>query len=141
MVVHRIADMAGYDRFLESHPEEVDKLSEDVLITVTRFFRDAKSLDVLLKKVFPALLNRRPQGRPIRIWVPGCASGEEVYSLAILLAELLGSRAGDYPMQIFGTDISERAVARSRAGTYPGNIALDVSPERLRRFFTPTENG
>jgi len=141
MVVHRINGLDAYVKFLQAHPEEVDRLSEDVLITVTRFFRDSKSLQILVKKVFPALLNRRPRGRPIRIWVPGCSSGEEVYSLAMLLSEFLGNRAVDYPVQIFGTDVSERSVARARAGLYPDNIAVDVSPERLRRFFTPAEEG
>jgi hypothetical protein len=99
MLVHRFSAMADYAKFLQGHPEEVEQLSEDVLITVTRFFRDAPSLQALVKKVFPALLNRRPRGRPVRIWIPGCSSGEEVYSLAMLLAEQLGNAVGHLSQQ------------------------------------------
>jgi two-component system CheB/CheR fusion protein len=90
----------------------------------------------MVKRVFPALVKHRPRGQPIRVWVPGCSSGEEAYSIAMSLVEYLGESAPDYPIQIFGTDISETAIARARAGIYRRNIALDVPPERLRRFFT-----
>jgi two-component system CheB/CheR fusion protein len=141
MVVHRLAKMDEYLAYLRGHPAELEALAEDVLITVTRFFRDRKSLEVLHKLIFPALMEGRAPGMPIRAWVPGCSSGEEVYSLAIMLAEFLGEKAGEYPVQMFGTDISESAIAKARAGVYRGNIAIDVSPERLRRFFSATDDG
>jgi two-component system CheB/CheR fusion protein len=141
MVVHQIEKLEKYVHYLQSHPTEVEALFDDALINVTRFFRDPESLKVLVKKVFPSLIKNRRRGVPIRIWVPGCSSGEEVYSLAICLVEFLGNRAADYPVQIFGTDISERAIAKARAGIFRANIALDVSPERLRRFFSPADDG
>ncbi len=140
MFVHRIDKVDNYVRLLQTSPAEVGKLFEDVLITVTRFFREPDSFRLLRKKVFPALMRDRRRGAPIRIWVPGCASGEEAYSIAISLVEFLGPKAPDASIQIFGTDISEPAIARARAGIYRGNIALDVSPERLRRFFTKTDD-
>ncbi|MBI3879636.1 MAG: PAS domain-containing protein [Verrucomicrobia bacterium] len=141
MAVHRIGRVEEYARFLQSHTGEVEALFDDALITVTRFFREPKSYQLLAKKIFPALVKGRPRGQPIRIWVPGCASGEEVYSMAIALVEFLGGHAKDHPVQIFGTDISEAAIARARAGVYRANIAQDVSAARLRRFFTPVEEG
>jgi two-component system CheB/CheR fusion protein len=141
MAVRRIEKLEEYAHFLQTDPAEVEALFDDALITVTRFFRDPKSLAVLAKKVFPALLKNRPHGLPLRIWVAGCSSGEEAFSLAIRLMEFLGGRAADYPVQVFGTDVSEKAIAKARAGIYRANIALDVSPERLRRFFAPTDDG
>ncbi|PYI86208.1 MAG: histidine kinase [Verrucomicrobia bacterium] len=141
MVVHRTEKLEEYVRFLHTHPAEVEALFDDILIAVTRFFRDPKSFRVLMKKVFPALIKDRSRELPIRVWVPGCSSGEEAYSIAMGLAEFLGNRATHYPIQIFGTDISEIAIAKARAGVYRANIAQDVSPERLRRFFTPVEEG
>jgi two-component system CheB/CheR fusion protein len=141
MVVHRLRTLAEYLLFLQAHPVEVTALFDDMLIAVTRFFRDPKLLSALARNIFPALVRRRPRGQPIRIWVPGCSTGEEVYSLAISLLEFLGEREAEYPLQIFGTDVSEKAIARARAGLYRPNIALDVSPERLRRFFTTTDEG
>jgi two-component system CheB/CheR fusion protein len=140
MVVHRIGTLRDYVRFLESHPAEVEALFDDVLITVTRFFREPQSFRVLTKRVFPSLIKDTPRGHPIRIWVPGCSSGEEVYSIAISLVEFLGDRAMKHPVQIYGTDVSEAAIAKARAGVYRANIALDVSPARLRRFFTQTDD-
>src|SRR5712691_1123769 len=140
MFVHRIDKLDNYVRLLQTSPPEVGKLFEDVLITVTRFFREPDSFRLLRKKVFPALMRDRRRGAPIRLWVPGCASGEEAYSIAISLVEFLGPKAPDVSIQIFGTDINEPAIARARAGLYRGNIALDVSPERLRRFFAKTDD-
>ncbi len=140
MFVHRIDKLENYVRLLQTSPSELGKLFEDVLITVTRFFREPDSFQLLRKKVFPALMRDRRRGAPIRIWVPGCASGEEAYSIVISLVEFLGPKTPDVPIQIFGTDISEPAIARARAGLYRGNIALDVSPERLRRFFAKADD-
>src|SRR5262249_55615221 len=95
--------------------------------------------DTLQATVFPRLIQGRAIDAPIRIWVPGCATGEEAYSIAIALREFLDAQGAHFPIQIFGTDVSEEAIAKSRLGIYIENIAADVSPERLRRFFIPME--
>ncbi|HVY48947.1 MAG TPA: CheR family methyltransferase, partial [Minicystis sp.] len=121
---------------LESRPAEVQALFHDILIKVTHFFRDAEVFEVLKKEVFPAILRRRRAAdTPVRVWVPGCATGEEAYSIAIVLLELSSEQRASVPIQIFATDVSEPAIETARAGVYPENIALDVSQERLRRFF------
>jgi two-component system, chemotaxis family, CheB/CheR fusion protein len=141
MVVHRFEQIEDYVRHLQAHPVEVEALFDDALITVTRFFREPKSYQMLARKIFPALMKGRPRRQPLRLWVPGCSSGEEAYSLAMSLVEFLDDQAADWPVQIFGTDISDAAIAKARAGVYPANIAQDVAPARLRRFFTPTDDG
>jgi two-component system, chemotaxis family, CheB/CheR fusion protein len=103
---------------------------------VTSFFRDLPAIEALTRDVFPKLIEGRPAESPLRLWVPGCSTGEEVYTLAISLLELLGGTSTNPSVQIFGTDVSEAAVAGARAGSYPEKIAADVSPERLERFFT-----
>jgi len=135
MVLNKIDQIPQYIEFLKSHPSEIKSLYEDILIHVTRFFRDPDSFAVLSKKIFPQILKSRRGEDPIRIWVPGCATGEEAYSVAIALLEFLGDSASRPPLQVFATDVSENAVAHARAGVYADNIAADVSPERLRRFF------
>ncbi len=141
MAVRRLHDLKQYTRYLKDHPDEAEVLYEDLLISVTSFFRDAGSFGALKKKVFPRIVNGLRSDSAIRVWVPGCATGEEVYSLAILLLEYLGERAGHVPIQFFATDISERALAKARLGLFQGNIAADVSPARLRRFFTKVTGG
>jgi len=141
MVVQHIDDLRAYADLLAHSPSEAVALAEDILIHVTSFFRDAEAFEALKTEVFPRLLANRPQGMPIRIWVPGCSSGEEVYSIAIALAEFLGDSKADVPVKLFGTDISEIALEKARAGRYVENIALDVSQERLRRYFVATDGG
>jgi two-component system, chemotaxis family, CheB/CheR fusion protein len=141
MVLHKIESLAHYVRFLKQTPSEADALYQDLLINVTRFFRDPETFEALKKKIFPRLLKNRPPQSPIRIWVPGCATGEEAYSLAIVLMETLGGAQSGVPVQIFGTDISDRAIEHARLGIYPESIASDVSAARLRRFFVKNENG
>jgi two-component system CheB/CheR fusion protein len=111
-------------------------LYRDLLIHVTRFFREPQSFDAMARTVFPALLEDRDPDQPIRAWVSGCASGEEAYSLAIALLEFLARQKPAARVQIFATDVSESAVEHARAGVYPMSIEADVSPDRLRRFFT-----
>jgi two-component system CheB/CheR fusion protein len=135
MLVHRIETVEAYHRYLLEHPQEVPALFNDLLITVTRFFRDESAFRYLQRRVLPRIMKRRAEPAGIRVWVPACATGEEAYSLAILLIESLGAEADRVPIQIFGTDVSDAAVAKARAGVYLSNIELDVSPERLRRFF------
>jgi two-component system CheB/CheR fusion protein len=141
MAVHRLHKLEQYTRYLKNHTEEVETLYEDLLISVTGFFRDAGAFNMLKKKGLPKIINGLRNSDAIRIWVPGCSTGEEVYSLAILLLEYLGDRAGRIPIQIFATDISERALARARSGLFPGNIVADVSPPRLRRYFAKVTGG
>ena len=141
MALKRINHLDAYIRYLRENPAEIELLFQDVLINVTNFFRDLDSFRALKKKIFPRLMKQRPPGSPIRVWVPGCATGEEVYSLAITLHECLGKNQNNKALQIFGTDVNETMIARARAGVYPKSIESDVSPERLRRFFKKTDNG
>lgn len=141
MVVHKIESMDEYVKLLKHNPAEVKALYQDMLINVTSFFRNPAVFDSLKSLVYPVILKNRPRDATIRLWSPGCASGEETYSLAITLLEVLGDKASQISVQLFGTDVNEASIVKARAGVYPENIQGDVSPERLRRFFTKTENG
>ena len=137
MTLHKITHLAEYVSLLREDRRELDHLCGDILIRVTAFFRDPEVYASLQRDIFPELLRNRDPEHPVRIWVPGCASGEEVYSLAIALLETIQDGGGfSCPVQIFGTDVNEGAIDRARSGTYPDTIASEVSPERLRRFFT-----
>lgn len=135
MALQQLTSVADYVAVLESDAAETLALGRDLLIQVTEFFRDPETFDVLTQTVFPRLIGERKSEEPIRIWVPGCASGEEVYSIAICLMEYLGERATSTRVQIFGTDVSADALETARTGRYIENIARNVSPERLQRFF------
>ena len=140
MIVKRSANLREYIQVLEKDATEARELYRDLLISVTNFFRDPPAfvaLASLLKDTFAS----RKSSEPFRVWVPGCASGEEVYSLAICLRELDDGLDRDTPLQFFGTDISNDALDRARAGTYPDSISQDVSAGRLRRFFTRVDRG
>jgi two-component system CheB/CheR fusion protein len=141
MMMHRIDQLDEYVKHVHLHPGEIKALYQDMLINVTSFFRNPRVFDALKTEVFPAILNNRPTAAPIRVWTPGCSSGEETYSVAIALLEFLGDRAHQIPLQFFGTDVSESSIAKARSGVYPENIREDVSAERLRRFFTKAEGG
>src|SRR5438309_317951 len=130
---------AAYRRYLEEHPSQVQALYNDLLVNVTRFFRDADAFQILQRSVFPSIIKQRPADAPIRVWAPGCATGEEAYSLAIELLECLGDEAVTVPIQMFGTDVNETSIAKARAGVYPENIELDVPAARLRRFFVKVD--
>ena len=136
MALHRMGSAREYGDFVERDPEEAKALSEDLLIHVTGFFRDPQVFEALTRTAFPELLRQKREG-PIRIWVPGCSSGEEVYSLAICLLEHVGKPAAELDFQIFGSDLSERAIERARAGLYPESAVQELGAERLHRFFTP----
>jgi len=136
MVVHKIETLPAYLRMLQSNPAEVDALFNDILISVTGFFRDPRAYQALKRRVFPKLVKkRRPAEGALRVWVCGCSTGEEAYSLAIALLEFLEETKTHLQVQIFATDISDAALDKARAGVYPENIAGDLTPERLRRFF------
>ncbi|MGH7972398.1 MAG: CheR family methyltransferase, partial [Limisphaerales bacterium] len=136
MVLHKKEKLSQYVRLAQSDPGELDALFDELLINVTSFFRDPETFKMLNKKVFPRLLKAHREDDPLRFWVCGCSTGEEAYSLAICLLEFFAQSRTHRPVQIFATDISEQGIERARAGIYPPNIQQDVSPERLRRFFT-----
>src|SRR6267378_50851 len=135
MLIHGVSTLEAYRRYLEEHPSQVQALSNDLLVNVTRFFRDADAFRILERSVFPSIIKQRSADAPIRIWAPGCATGEEAYSLAIELLECLGDEAATVPIQLFGTDVSETSIVKARAGVYPDTIELVVPAARLRRFF------
>ena len=141
MTQRGFATLEEYGRDLEQNREEANALCENCLITVTAFFREPALFEELKKKVFPALVENRVPEDPIRIWVPGCATGEEAYSIAICLLEFLEDAKLIFPFEIFATDISELAIAKARAGTYTGAALTQVSAPRLERYFTRTERG
>lgn len=137
LVLHRLEHLDQYVKFLRNNVSEMDELFYDLLINVTGFFRDKQAFAMLKKKVFPKLIKQKIQhGGEIRIWIPGCATGEEAYSIAICLVEQLEKAHANVRVQIFGTDLSEIAINKARAGIYPETITKDVSAARLRRFFT-----
>ncbi|UEP33003.1 CheR family methyltransferase [Burkholderia sp. B21-007] len=135
MALRQLTSVADYVAVLESDPAETLTLGRDLLIHVTEFFRDPETFEALTEIVFPRVAEGKEAGESLRIWVPGCATGEEVYSIAICLMEYLGDRAANMIIQIFGTDISADALETARAGRYIENIARNVSPERLEQFF------
>ncbi|TWT90346.1 Chemotaxis protein methyltransferase [Pseudobythopirellula maris] len=141
MQVNQIEELGAYVELLRASAEEVRTLAEDLLITVTNFFRDAEVFERLEKHVVPALFDRGDPDQPLRVWSVGCATGEEAYSLAILLLEEAARRDAPRPIQVFASDLHERSLHKAREGFYPGDIETDVSPERLERFFEKEDGG
>lgn len=137
MAVHRLESPGAYAKYLKNNRGELDLLFNDILIHVTSFFREPETFAALSTLVLPALLKGRPSDDPVRVWVPGCATGEEAYSVAICMLEYMRQAGTETPVQLFGTDLSERALEQARTGIYPQTIEADVSQERLRRFFVP----
>jgi len=130
-----------YVELLERDPAEVAALCQDILIGVTSFFRDPGAFQVLDEKVFPRLAEGRPFPGPLRVWVLGCSTGEEAYSVAIALDEFTERAGRRHATQIFATDLNLRRIEKARVGLYPKTIAAEVSPERLRRYFVEQEEG
>src|SRR6266446_5262387 len=142
MALHKVGELKEYVQFLRHHPAELEALYEDILIKITSFFRDPDAFEALKTEVFPGILKHRSSPEePVRIWVPGCATGEETYSQAIVLLEFLENKRAHIPIQLFGTDLGQGSIEKARAGIYPQSIAADVSPDRLRRFFVKVEGG
>jgi two-component system CheB/CheR fusion protein len=143
MGIHQIDRIATYVRYLRDNPQETELLFKELLIGVTGFFRDPAAWEQLKAKVLPDLLAARSGGGVIRAWVPGCSTGEEAYSLAIVFREALEQvkAAWSFSLQVFATDLDKDAIDKARTGAYPANIAADVSPDRLRRFFVKEERG
>jgi len=141
ILLHKLERLDDYVRYLQGNSAEVEALFRDLLINVTSFFRDPEVFDGLQKIVFPAIVKDRPEGLPIRIWVAGCSTGEEVYSIAIALFEYLGDMAANTLIQFFATDLDVQAVDKARSGIYPSTISEAVSARRLQRFFSKVEKG
>ena len=143
MGLHHIGKLANYVRYLQENPQEPVLLFRELLIGVTNFFRDPAVWEQLRTTAIPALLATRAPGQCLRVWVPGCSTGEEAYSLAMIIQEVLGDLRppGKFTLQVFGTDLDRDAIDKARHGIFPLGIAADVSPERLRRFFTREERG
>jgi len=142
MNVHHMGKTEQYVRFLQDNPQEVELLFKELLIGVTSFFRDPKAFELLKKTIVPDILKNREKERTVRVWVPGCSTGEEAYSIAIIFSECLSKLRlkGDFKVQIFATDIDKAAIDQARQGLYPANIAADLSPERLEHFFSKEDN-
>lgn len=138
--VNRLADLPAYRNFLHDHPEEATPLLQDMLISVTNFFRDPEAFEALEHDALPKLIEARQPGEQVRAWVAGCATGEEAYSLSILLREQIDKQAKPLDIQIFATDIDGRAIATARRGLYAQGIAEDISPSRLQQFFVPEQD-
>ncbi|MBO0860257.1 MAG: PAS domain S-box protein [Chloracidobacterium sp.] len=141
MILNKLDGLDEYAKYLRDKPAEVENLYQDILINVTSFFRDPEAFEALKDKIFPRIVERRRPDEPVRIWVVGCSTGEEAYSIAMAFSEFVGERAKHTPVQIFATDLNERSIEIARSGIYSKNIADDISPERLRRFFTEAEGG
>jgi len=137
MAVHQMDSMDRYVKFLQGAPFEVEALFRDMLIGVTNFFRDPEAFHVLETKVIPDLFEGKPVGAEIRVWAAGCSTGEEAYSLAILLAERMEALKRRYKVQVFASDIDGLAIAKARSGVYPASIAADITHDRLSRYFVP----
>lgn len=143
MGIHQIGKIADYVRYLQKNSQELDLLFKELLIGVTSFFRDPAAWEELRKKILPALLANRPAGHVVRVWVPGCSTGEEAYSLAMVFKEVIEKLKPrkKISLQVFATDLDKDAISKARQGIYPENICADVSPQQMSRFFTKEETG
>jgi two-component system CheB/CheR fusion protein len=139
--LQKFENLQTYADYLETHPEEAKTLFNDLLIHVTGFFRDPEAYEALKTRILPKYMETLAPDTPFRVWVPGCSSGEEVYSIAIVFFELLDKAKTRPPIQLFASDVSEESLQQARAAVYPESIAKDVSKERLRRFFQKVEGG
>ena len=137
----KFATLAEYREALRRDPQEVEQLHDDLLLSVTEYFRDQDAFEALRQNVFPALVDQHSSKSPIRIWVPGCSTGEEVYSLAISLVEYLDETQAKVSVQLFGTDVSSKNIEVARAAVYSEGISRQVSAERLKRFFLRVREG
>lgn len=141
MAQHDIEDMEVYARYVKENPAEQHTLFKELLINVTSFFRDPEAFATLKREILPQLLRDKPDGYVLRIWVAGCATGEEAYSIAILLRELMDEGERAFKVQLYATDLDEDAISVARTGVYTPNIVQDVEPDRLQRFFLKDDAG
>ena len=140
MALRHMENSGDYLALLKDSAEEAQNLCADLLISVTSFFRDTDAFEHLEKTVLEGLVKSHDAGHPVRIWVPGCATGEEAYSLAMLVIEKISTLRKDVKLQMFASDVDERALTIARNGVYPDSIAEDVSAARLKRFFTKEDH-
>jgi two-component system, chemotaxis family, CheB/CheR fusion protein len=136
MLLHKKADPREYLEFLHQYPKEVELLYHDLLINVTCFFRDLDTHEYLKKTLIPQILKHKPAGQPVRIWVPACSTGEEAYSLAMIISEVLGAEGVNVPVQIFATDLSEPMITKARLGIFSRNDVANIPPKMLQSYFT-----
>ncbi|MDB6147197.1 MAG: cheBR [Spartobacteria bacterium] len=143
MGIHQIHKLADYVRYLQENSQELDLLFKELLIGVTSFFRDPDAWEELRRKILPALIAKRPAGHILRVWVPGCSTGEEAYSMAMVFKEVIDKikPKKKITLQVFATDLDKDAIGKARLGVYPENICADVAPKQMSRFFTKTESG
>jgi two-component system CheB/CheR fusion protein len=139
MMLRKIGNIRDYLELLRHDGTELAALHEDLLIHVTSFFREPEAFELMKGQIFPKLMEGKGEGKPLRIWVPGCSTGEEAYSIAIVLSEYLGDRLRKIPVQIFATDVSEQSIVQARAGLYCGSTLAGVGAERLRQFFARSD--
>src|SRR3982751_3322053 len=141
MRLNYLEDFESYLVRIGDNPDEAKALADDLLITVTSFFREPQVYQVLEQQVIPILLRSKSAGDSVRVWSVGCATGEEAYSLAMLLVEQASQHEGQLTIQVFASDLHKRSLDTAREGFYPGDIEADVSPERLGRFFHKVDGG
>lgn len=141
MLLYKISAIEEYVELLIQKNEEIEILYQDLLINVTSFFRDTETHKYLKEYLFPKLLKRKKDGESLRIWVPACSTGEEAYSIAMMLLEIQGSNTTNVPVQIFATDLSENVITKARVGLYSKQELESVSPKRIQRFFSKTDGG
>ncbi|HUS24537.1 MAG TPA: chemotaxis protein CheB [Candidatus Binatia bacterium] len=139
IVLHKLEGLAEYTQFVQENPGELEALYQDILINVTSFFRNPESFDALKQRVFPRLTADKQRHEPVRVWVLGCSTGEEAYSIAMAFTEYAEASGLRVPLQVFATDLNGAGIERARAGIYAKGIAQDLSPERLRRFFVEVD--
>jgi chemotaxis methyl-accepting protein methylase len=143
MAIHQLHEMTAYLRYLRENSQELDLLFKELLIGVTNFFRDPDAWEQLRTTALPSLLARRMRGSVLRAWIPGCSTGEEAYSLAMVFREVVeqSEHPGEFALQIFATDLDRDAIDKARQGFYPANSAADLKPEQVKRFFTKDDGG
>ncbi|UAY53092.1 CheR family methyltransferase [Ferruginibacter albus] len=141
MGLNKIESVLEYHLFLKKNKQEQDILYLDLLIPVTDFFRDKKTFDTLCEKIFPSIAKKRESNNPLRIWVAGCSTGEEAYSIAMCLHDYLGAKATDIKIQIFATDISEKSITKARSGMYTKKDITHLSAEHLEKYFIKVNGG
>lgn len=139
MLLHKLNNLSEYLDYLKKNVQETNLLYQDLLINVSHFFRDKEATDYLKKELLPELLKNKSANNPLRIWVPACATGEEAYSLAIILCEIMGEDSFYKSFQIFATDLSEAAIAKARVGMYTATDVMELSKQRLDLFFTKVD--
>jgi two-component system CheB/CheR fusion protein len=140
MALHQISKLKDYLKYLQEKPKEVEALFNDLLIGVTSFFRDPEAFEILSEKGISSIISTKSSGDTIRVWIPGCSTGEEAYTLAILLDEAINAQKKDLRFQIFASDINEKAINSARLGIYPESHSSQISPARLKRYFQVESN-